>query len=99
MSTASIDAFLKRWARLPPQLTLHGVARSPVLDSGMQDTIHPGRPGRGAFFTHRNTHARAHTHTHTHHVWFVRCGVSAPNWLLQVCCGGGNTRPPVPTIM
>ena len=27
-------------------------------------------------------------------VWFVRCGVSAPNWFLQVCCRGENTRPP-----
>ena len=40
----SIDAFLKRWAPLPPQLTLQGVASSPTLDSGLQGTTNPGRP-------------------------------------------------------
>ena len=47
VSTASIDSFLKRWAPLPPQLTLQGVAGSPALDSGLQDTTDPGRPRRG----------------------------------------------------
>ena len=47
VSIASIDAFLKRWAPLPPQLTLQGVAGSPALDSGLQDTTDPGRPRRG----------------------------------------------------
>ena len=47
VSTASIDAFVKRWAPLPLQLTLHGVTGSAALDSGVQDTTDPGRPRRG----------------------------------------------------
>ena len=50
VSTASIDAFLKCRAPLPPQLTLQGVAGSPALDSGLRDTYDP---------------VHTHTHTHT----------------------------------
>ena len=45
VSTASIDVVLKCWAPLPAQLTLQGVAGFPALDSGLQDTTDPGRPG------------------------------------------------------
>ena len=44
MSTASLDVVLKRWAPAPPQLTLQGIAGSPALDSGLQDTTDPGQP-------------------------------------------------------
>ena len=47
VSTASIDAFLKRWAPLPPQLTLQGVAGSPALDSNAVSNCVAGLAPRG----------------------------------------------------
>ena len=68
VSTASIEAFLRRWSPLPPQLTLQGVVGSPALDSGLQHTIDPNDPDAvnlATLLCFLLAHLHTHTHTHT----------------------------------